>query len=309
MSTQPVATSGDTIGEAAAPDWMTFEDAVECPLCEYNVRGLVEPRCPECGYAFTWPEVLDPNRRRHPYLFEHHSGRSTWTFLATLFGGLRPRRFWRTLHPVQPARPWRLAAYLLIVLIVLALPVGLGRMIGMPDTPGTPSPWGVMPAQTQRFVMGSRTTSSLPEYIVQPLVRANLAGLVRTFTVACAAWLALTSILLLIFRASMRRARLRFHHVARCLVYGFDVVVWWGLLLAASLVFNAMPNMAYVTAEPIAWAILISLPLVWLAMSYRLAVAYELYLRFDCPRWTIVSVQLIVALVVLLALLMLPRNW
>jgi hypothetical protein len=309
MSMQPVATSGDTIGDAAAPDWMTFEDAIECPLCEYNVRGLVEPRCPECGYAFTWPEVLDPNRRRHPYLFEHHSGRSTWSFLATLFGGLRPRRFWRTLHPVQPARPWRLGAYLVLVMVVLALPSGLGRLIGIPDTPGTPSPWGLVPAQTQRYLIGGRSTADLSLYVVQPLVRAELSGLVRNFTIFCTAWLALTSVLLLIFRASMRRAKLRFHHVARCVVYGFDVVVWWGLILAAALVVNAVPNMAHVSAEPIAWTILVSLPLVWIAMSYRLACAYELYLRFDRPWWTVFSVQLIVALVFLLALLMLPRNW
>lgn len=291
----------------AAPDWTTFDDAVECPLCEYNVRGLAEPRCPECGYAFTWTEVLDPNRRRHPYLFEHHPGRSARSFAATLFGGLRPRRFWRTLHPVQPARPWRLAAYLLLVLLVLALPVGLGTIIGIPDTPGARAPWGWAPAL--RHQLGRQSTANLPYHLTQPLMRAKLWLLVWTFSIFCAAWLALTSILLLIFQASMRRARLRLHHVARCLVYGFDLVVWWGLLLAAALVVNAIPNASRVTAEPIAWFILFSLPLVWLAMSYRLAAAYELYLRFDRPRWTIFSVQLIVPLVVLLTLLMLPRNW
>ena len=41
-------------------------------------------------------------------------------------------------------------------------------------------------------------------------------------------------------------------------------------------------------------------------MSYRLGTAYELYLRFDRPRWTILSVQFIVALVFLLVLLVLP---
>ena len=55
-----------------APDWMQVEHAVLCPLCEYELRGLVDPRCPECGYRFNWPELLDPTLRRHEYLFEHH---------------------------------------------------------------------------------------------------------------------------------------------------------------------------------------------------------------------------------------------
>ena len=47
-------------------------ETLHCPLCEYNLRGLSEPRCPECGYRFEWAELRDPSRRLHPYLFEHH---------------------------------------------------------------------------------------------------------------------------------------------------------------------------------------------------------------------------------------------
>jgi hypothetical protein len=28
-----------------------------CPQCAYNLTGLTENRCPECGTAFRWPEV------------------------------------------------------------------------------------------------------------------------------------------------------------------------------------------------------------------------------------------------------------
>ncbi len=34
------------------PDWRG-----RCPGCEYLLFGLSEMRCPECGRAFTWPEV------------------------------------------------------------------------------------------------------------------------------------------------------------------------------------------------------------------------------------------------------------
>ena len=28
-----------------------------CRICDYNLHGLIEPRCPECGTAFTWEEM------------------------------------------------------------------------------------------------------------------------------------------------------------------------------------------------------------------------------------------------------------
>jgi hypothetical protein len=36
------------------PDWSTLSTELSCPLCEYNLRGLTDSRCPECGFAFTW---------------------------------------------------------------------------------------------------------------------------------------------------------------------------------------------------------------------------------------------------------------
>jgi DNA-directed RNA polymerase subunit RPC12/RpoP len=51
-----------------SPDRDTFGSDVACPLCGYDLRALTEPRCPECGYAFTWPDLVDPARRPHPYL-------------------------------------------------------------------------------------------------------------------------------------------------------------------------------------------------------------------------------------------------
>jgi hypothetical protein len=29
-----------------------------CPECAYDLSGAVEPRCPECGTAFRWEEVM-----------------------------------------------------------------------------------------------------------------------------------------------------------------------------------------------------------------------------------------------------------
>src|SRR5258706_7788096 len=51
------------------PDWEQIEHTVACPLCDYNLRGLNSPRCPECGFVFKWREGLDPTRPKDQYLF------------------------------------------------------------------------------------------------------------------------------------------------------------------------------------------------------------------------------------------------
>jgi hypothetical protein len=86
-----------------SPDWDTIPHEVHCPLCEYNLRGIRDPRCPECGYRFEWPDMLSPRRADHPYLFEHHPERNfrlsnsvepqagpAWAESAETNGGERP---------------------------------------------------------------------------------------------------------------------------------------------------------------------------------------------------------------------------
>src|SRR5689334_22819484 len=102
-----------------APDWTQVDESVLCPLCEYELRGLSDPRCPECGYRFAWPELLDPTLRRHEYLFEHHGRHNIWSFWRTLIGGLKPRKFWRSVYPTQPSHPIRLIIYWLLAVSVL----------------------------------------------------------------------------------------------------------------------------------------------------------------------------------------------
>ena len=97
-------------------------DDIHCPLCEYDLRGQVEPRCPECGFKFKWEDLRDPKLRLHPYLFEHHPERNVRSFFRTLVGGLRPRKFWSTLYPTQPSRPLRLIIYLALLSVFTIVP-------------------------------------------------------------------------------------------------------------------------------------------------------------------------------------------
>ena len=115
-----------------------------CPLCQYSLRGLTEPRCPKCGYAFDWDDVRDPTRRLHPYLFEHHANEPVRSFFRTAFGGLLPARFWRTLHPARPSRPRRLLTYHLATVVFVLAPASchaaLALLTGEPVWPVQWSP-------------------------------------------------------------------------------------------------------------------------------------------------------------------------
>jgi len=63
------------------------DEGMRCPNCEYNLTGLPQPRCPECGVEFTWDEV----RPLGPQIaFERTSGRRKLlgllvTWLTVLF--------------------------------------------------------------------------------------------------------------------------------------------------------------------------------------------------------------------------------
>jgi hypothetical protein len=54
----------DNMTTAGTPTRPIFGMDVPCPQCSYNLRGLVEPICPECGERFDPQRVLDHVRRR-----------------------------------------------------------------------------------------------------------------------------------------------------------------------------------------------------------------------------------------------------
>ena len=114
-ATEAVAPSTDV---ASAPDWSAVNNGVPCPLCDYDLRGLSEPRCPECGYRFSWHELLDPKIAPHAYLFEHHPRRNILSFLRTLRATWRPRTFWRSIAPTQPISFRRLLIYWFVVAMI-----------------------------------------------------------------------------------------------------------------------------------------------------------------------------------------------
>jgi len=100
----------------------------------------------------------------------------------------------------------------------------------------------------------------------------------------------------------MRRVRIKSHHVLRCTVYSSDLLVWPSLILMLLLSINTAASLKTRFNELIAWVLLVSLAAVWIAMTWRLLVAYRRYLRFQHAEAVVLSVQVILLLIAMILL-------
>jgi hypothetical protein len=96
---------------------------------------------------------------------------------------------------------------------------------------------------------------------------------------------------MLVFAQTMRRVRVRPIHALRCTLYCSDLSVWWAfvtLLLLA--VLALIPTSAgFEPTSLTGW----SVPMIWLAFTIRLSVAYRRYMQFDKSLLTVIASQLI----------------
>jgi len=296
---EPIEAGEQLAPAAVAPDWQAMAEEVRCPLCEYNLRGLTQPRCPECGYSFKWEEILDEKRRHHRYIFEHHPERNFWSFMRTFLGGLRPKKFWSELHPLQDSRPKRLALYRMIVLVLVVIPVLIDDFWQPPQPMGTPRRV-FFSYSTHRRQLAWQARLNYPwNFFVKPL-DATGRELLWSLMIISVALPVTYYALLMIFQQTMRKAKVRRDHVGRCISYSADIVLWPILPLCVLTLLNGAAGSPNQWEEEIAWTVLISIVLIWLIFAWRLVFAYRYYLRFDHAVGTIFSVQLIIFLLVLL---------
>jgi hypothetical protein len=262
------------INVASPPNWDSISDEILCPLCEYNLRGIPEPRCPECGFQFEWDEVLNPARRQHRFVFEHQGSRRIRAFWKTAVAGLRPGKFWRELTPMQPSFPGRLWTYWFIAMAIACL--------------------------------GETGVVAMMLYNDRPFFRMNIdATITYAGTLSAPMWLVtflwplISAASFFVYQFSMFRAKVREIHVLRCVLYSADIAMWAGLalpLLAAPLTFLTMPRgLASRGSEMlILWVPLLA----WLIFAYRLCRALKLYLRFSHVIAMVVFGQIITLLTI-----------
>lgn len=317
--------AGEPTPTMAGPCWDRIDENVFCPLCDYNLRGLIEPRCPECGFKFAWPDLLDPSRRRHPYLFEHHPERNIWSAWKTSWGMLRPRTFWKSLHPSQPSKPRRMVYYWLITVVsILALMLGCGVWItvreariqaaqnvsyraqesaylsspaGQADATKIVGRFGSIPAYL------NMNYSTSPNYSMWAQVVLGRMILESPLLVVVFVWPWLTVMSLMVFAISMQRRKVRITHVMRTAFYSQDVAPLFAIP------FCVFPMLEISSVTPI-----LLLPkaaaiggLAVCFFLYRMTMAYKYYLQFDHPFSTILASQIITALASMI--LLMPLLW
>lgn len=308
-----------TEGTTAPPDWARVQDEVHCPLCNYNLRGLTVPRCPECGYRFAWPEVLDPQQRLHPYLFEHHPERNFRSFWRTALAGFRPGMFWSSLHPGQPSSLRRLLIYFLIgqclyLCVVAGLLTGAAmvesRRLNAARTRNIASytlTFNRLTAQQRASFGLPATLQEFLDSFVEPpanplgcLMKRATQGSFRWITggvIIPLLWPWLTFASLQVFWISMRRSKVRPIHALRCSLYSFDGALWMALLMgvfqvAYFLGAGSLPADIWLEEKLlIAWGLVLAVGI------WRLRLAYDRYMRLDHPLATVMASQIIVGLI------------
>jgi hypothetical protein len=341
---------------------------LNCPMCAYNLRGLPEPRCPECGFHFSWEE-LRAKARLHPYLFEYHPERNIRSFVRTLIGSLWPTRFWASINPAQESRPKRLVIYALLCILpgliaIVVTPVRDGwffyremqasraqEELWLHGTARTYDPsvpaksWGELlhRAEIRWDLMNGRRGAYLAteqqaqdvihqygsisayidtEFPVTPSAQffrkyysqTNAIGeetVLLPVVVTLAVWPWLVAVTLMIFRATMRKARVRFIHLARTGVYCSCIPFLAAVgLLAVSIVNVISMARTGVYArrsfgrESIVAACLCAIVWLLLAGAIWLGIAIRRYLRFKHAALTAICVQIIFALAMMKAVLL-----
>ena len=337
------STTSSTVIEhaTAAPNWSAMSEDVACPLCEYNLRGLVEPRCPECGYRFEWSEVLEADKRPHPFLFEHHPRRNVWSFVRTKLAGLRPWKFWRSVKPTMPSSPQRLLLYWLLSVPLIGVVLAGGyvsyacraatsvyseraRIMSLIQARGND------PAVKQAIAPYGSAQKLLDAYAPTPFALRFYTTTWRSYwnrrsptaradwapgvCVAFVAWPWLTAAALFLFQASMRRAQVRAIHVMRAVLYSCD-----GAVICAVMVVALVPDLNRFVRPGLSLArlvVLIPLPrilsVLLLACTviaavtlYKLGFAFSRYLRFAHP-WSVVFLSQVL---VILTILVFGQFW
>jgi hypothetical protein len=287
MTVDPTFVSPVAPNTSASPEWENIAVEAKCPLCDYNLRGLVEPRCPECGYQFDWPSVLDADKRKHPYLFEHHPERNVRSFLQTSFHSLKPSVFWQTLQPTHRVRPRRAvlywAPYSLMPLLAAGVAVFEAVRVQM-LFPAFRPPWAAPPSLSF-------------DYVLQSVGGRPGAYAILAAVALLAIWPWLNFLALMIFQQSMRRAHVKPSHVVRCAIYSGDLIFWYSLLAAGAVLLVGPTYLSWPIANFLLFLTLGAI-LTGIVIAVRMWIAYRRYMKFDHAFATILASQIIVVLTI-----------
>lgn len=323
----PVVIEGAAASSSSsdAPDWGSISRDILCPLCDYNLRGLIEPRCPECGHRFEWKQVLAQGDPIHPFLYEHQAHRPVWSFLTTLGRSLFPQSFWKTVLSIHRPVVARLIRYWTLLLLPgVVLVIGM-MIVNLPYQQAhldahrrqLTNQWNnpSYPYANELIRIYGSIQAAIDQAAPPPTFLNSIGWMFRNDrnltrhiipllgSVLLWPWFTLAS--LLIFRMSLAQARIKTGHVLRCVIYTQDLILI--ALPLAVLVLRMTPDLSTSGGFLLPDAAVIVmlqgplqvLPLMLLITTWRLWRSYHHYLRFPHALATAVASQVIVGLALL----------
>jgi hypothetical protein len=210
MST--VGETPSTFDISGAPDWSALETDLRCPRCDYNLRMLTLPRCPECGLEFDWAELIAATaRERECPIFEYQwRRRPVQSFLFTIWLAVQPWRLWRAIKlefEPQLGALAALAAAAIVGMFLCSAAIRFSWQLAAVYKFGNPRGfWVVLHGIVDRSaLLGVLQTRIAPLLIV-------LAAIA-------------------VYRFTLVRFRIRFVHLVRIAVLSWTGWIWAGTLI------------------------------------------------------------------------------
>lgn len=280
-----------------APAWDTISTDITCPLCEYNLRGLIEPRCPECGHRFDWDEVSNRNNTQHPFLFEHGRSHLLWRGWRTGVSSLMPMRFWKTVRPTMRINIRRLVIYWLMYTVPVLL--GICAYVGI----------AAYRLELRLLSYGLRRPLAWSDCLLMQLRRDWVIYGTALFLLV---WPWITLLALRMFWVTLQRSEIRRGHPVRVVVYSGDIA-WALALFVVGLAFFENPYMYQSQYFSFMYRMLKSLGLLGheitmfkaamvmqVILTYRISVASKKYLATPQPVIMAIITQLVSMLLFLI---------
>lgn len=205
------------------PDWRTFSLELCCPRCGYNLRGLPQPRCPECGLTFSWTKLITAAREQSKSpLFEYQwRHKPVRAFIATSCCVLWPWKLWRDTPIELTPRVGALLGFVALWIVLFTLiQVTVGAVYVLWDW------WNAGLARAGVAGMLPAATGML-----QHLVASAAPRLVTTVLLGASVWAFVQ-----IFHQTMSHAHVRRDQVLRVVVFAWLPVMAWQTATAAILV-------------------------------------------------------------------------
>jgi hypothetical protein len=297
--------------------------AIACPRCGYDQRGVVatwteqcplEGTCAECGLSYEWRELLNPRLTLPRWFVEAEQPRRRFVrqTLATFVRSFVPWRFWSSVRMSHPQRPRRIATYVALCLLLLyacfACAHGLlvwsrwqqsaGNFIGLGVAPpgGQPSTGGLavflhgalVPFSTR--AIGQFTFGNITMGFAAPAASLRYWQGVIPLMLFALSTQAVCGLAFALLPISRRRAQVKWSHIVRATTYG--LALFLSAMVMAMLLAGLRFELSARSYELLAWLVVG----MWLMLPVMLIVwwstATSRYLRM--PHAWLVGVSVVI---------------